>query len=175
MRIRRHIQSLDIASWHRLQPHALPDAAHRGVPHASPDFPLFSIGIPGRQIVQRFHHKAVLPGLQIPRHIAAKRQIAALMCPRQMPVQEHLHHLIHSPEMQQNMSSSLLFEKKALRQRETSGIFQFRAHAPLISRKLCLGRERHLNPLSVQQPLSVEAKPFFPAHLRAGVDVPATC
>ena len=156
---------------HGLQPHSLPDAGHRGVPHTMGAFMLLAVGVVPGEGVHRLHLQPVFPGEEGGGDIGGKGQVAPLVADDAFAVHPRLRHLVHRPEVEQHPEAR---GGKALRQGEGGFVPQYVSHLPRPAGQGGLGWPGNPDGPAVQRPALAQGEEAVPPELRAGVSpVPA--
>ena len=167
------MQGADISLRHRLQPDGLPDSRAGGVPHAAPLTALLSPGVARVQIVDHPDGQLVFSGPQYVRDLHGEGQIAVFV-PAQLLLVDRDRRAPHDcPKVQQNpLSCPLMGEGKA-----AAVQYLFPGHWRFVHvGQQAFRAEGHEDlpapAVTEQVPAPVQAEPFLPLHLRAGIPVP---
>ena len=103
-KIRRNRVTLHMGLRHRLQPHTLPDARHRGVPDAGRIGNLLSTRLQVIiRAVQHPHFQGLFPTLQVRRNVKAESRIAAGMGAHVLAVEPYIGLPVHRPKMEEDL------------------------------------------------------------------------
>jgi hypothetical protein len=150
----------------RLQPHRLPDAGRRGVPHPMGPPVLLAVGVGVGQGVHRLHLQKVFPGAQGAGDICGEGQVAPLVADHAHPVDKGLRHLVHRAEVEQR---PVTLGEEPLREGEGVLIPEHVLHRPAIAGQGGLGRPGDPDRPPVQGPAPVQREKAVPPELGAGV------
>ena len=102
-KIRRNRVTLYMGFRHRLQPHTLPDARHRGVPDAGRIGNLLSTRLQVIiRAVQHPHFQGLFPTLQVRRNVKVESRIAAGMGAHVLAVEPYIGLPVHRPKMEED-------------------------------------------------------------------------
>ena len=171
------VQLLDILLRYAFQPHRLPNARYRCVPHTATLFrrDLLAVGI--GLILQIVHAANAEPVTAIGQRIGdvqSKGFITALMAAHGLTVEKHVRALICRADVQQHSAPV-----EAFRQGKTAGIIQQAALFVVLTKagQLAFRAERYANAtlrfiIDRKIPNAVQIDPVSPAHLGTGVDIP---
>ena len=171
--VRTDREGTDIPQRHRLQPHRLPDAGHRRVPHAAAFFLLLAPGMPVGKIVDGGDGELVFSLVHQLRDVRGERQVAFPVDRRAVPVYADHRHAAHRAEVQQDSHSLPAFRQdKAPGVRHLPAVFHFHFHAGKQAFRAEWHPDFRLRAPVFKIPFPVQAQPFLPHHLRPRIGVP---
>ena len=167
------MQGADISLRHRLQPDGLPDPRAGGIPHAAPPAALLAPGETRVQVVDHPDGQLVFPGPQYVRDLGGEGEIAVFVPAQLLPVDRDRRAPHDRPKVQQNpLSRPLMRERKtAAVQHLFPGCGRF-AHVGQQAFRAEGHEDLPAPAVTEQVPAPVQAEPFLPLHLRAGIPVP---
>ena len=151
---------------HGLQPHRLPDAGHRGVPHAAPILSLLAVGVVVVQGVRHPEGEPVGSRLQKRFDIAPEGEVAALVVKGVIAIDKDPGDLIHGAKMEQHL---IPLRDKALRQGKFRLVHHGVAERTLKAAELALRAEGQGDGTAVQRPAIQKGQEALPAELGAGI------